>query len=99
MCPLIAAADRAVMPESVWTGLHEECPVSGLTYQVESPVLSSATAVMTVGYSGAAGSLGSEQVTFTYSGGRWCYEPADMNVYRDHNLAQAVAAAKGSGVC
>jgi hypothetical protein len=97
--PLIAPADRAVIPASVWTGLHKACPVSGLTYQVKTPVLSGATAVMAVGYSGAAGSLGSEQVTFTYAGGQWYYVPSDLTIYRGHTLAQAVAAAKADNLC
>lgn len=97
--PLIAPGDRAAIPESVWAGLHQACPVSGLTYKVQTPVLSGTTAVMAVGYLGAAGSLGSEQVTFTYSGGRWYYMPSDVSTYRGHDLAQAVAAAKAAGLC
>ncbi len=97
--PLIAPADRAVIAESSWTGVHQACPASGLTYQVKTPVLSGTTAVMAVGYSGAASAIGSEQVTFTYSGGRWYYVPSDTSVYRGHDLAQAVAAAKAAGLC
>jgi hypothetical protein len=97
--PLIAPADRAVIAESVWTGLHQSCPVPGLTYQVKTPLVSGAMAVMAVGYSGAASAIGSEQVTFAYSGGRWYYLPSDMSVYRGHDLAQAVTAAKAAGLC
>jgi len=54
---------------------------------------------VTVGYSGAAASFGSEQITFTYTGGKWYYQPSDLSVYAHHNLAQALAAAKAAGVC
>jgi hypothetical protein len=98
--PMIAPADRAEIPEAVWTGLHHQCgPSSGLTYRVSHPVLSGTTAVLSVGFSGAAAATGSEQATFTYTAGRWFYVPANMQVYRGHDLAQAVAVAKTDGVC
>lgn len=98
--PLIAPAARALIPESVWTGLHQQCgQKSGLSYKVAHPVLSGPTAVMSVGFTGAASAIGSEQVTFTYSGGRWYYEVPDLQVYQGHNLAQAVAAAKAANLC
>ena len=82
---MIDPAGRAQIQQSVWTGLHEECRNSasaGLTYKVASPVLAGQTAVMSVGFAGAASSLGSEQVTFVYSGSGWFYQPSDMSVYR-----------------
>ncbi len=99
--PMIAPTDRAVIRESVWTGVHRKCEsaAAGLSYKVSHPVLSGATAVVTVGLTGVASAIGSEQATFTYSGGRWYYVPPDMQVYRGHDLTQAVAAAKTEGYC
>ena len=99
--PLITSADRAVIAEGVWTGLHQECksPAAGLSYKVTHPVLSGQTAVMTVGFAGAASAIGSEQVTFAYEGGGWYYEVPNLQVYRGHTLAQAVAAQKAAGSC
>ena len=98
---LIAPADQAVIQESVWTGLHAKCHGGAvpLSYQVKDPVLSGSTAVVTVSLAGAASATASEQATFTFAGGRWYYVPPDMQVYRGHDLAQAVAAAKADGFC
>jgi hypothetical protein len=100
--PLIAPVAREDISESVWTGLHDQCRPSstaGLTYAVKDPVLAGTTAVVSVGYAGAAASLGSEQITFTYTAGKWYYQPSDLSVYQGHDLAQAVAAAKAAGIC
>lgn len=97
--PMIAPADRAVLAETVWTGLQRTCAqAKGLRYSVSHPVLSGATASMSVAFAGASAN-GTEQVTFTYSGGRWYYAPPDMQVYRGHDVAQAVVAAKAAGQC
>jgi hypothetical protein len=100
--PMIAPAARRSISETVWIRLHEECRSSataGLSYRVTDPILAGRTAVVTVGYAGAAASLGSEQVTFVYTSGKWYYEPADLSIYKDHDLRQALAAAKGAGLC
>ncbi len=99
---MIEPHDRRLIRKSVWTGLHEACEdqaSAGLTYKVAHPVLAGSIAVVSVGFAGAASSLGSEQVTFAYKGGRWYYKPADLSVYKSHDLAEAIAAAKADGLC
>lgn len=98
--PMIAPADRIKIRESVWIGLHNACKkTTGLTYAVKHPVLTGDIAVVSVGFAGAASSLGTEQITFVYTGGKWYYQPSDLRVYAHHDLAQAVAAAKAEGLC
>lgn len=100
--PMIDPADRSHIKETVWVGVHEQCKntaSSGLTYAVSHPILAGSTAVLTVGLAGVGAALGSEQVSFVYSGGQWYYQPSDMSVYRHHGLTAAVAAAKSAGFC
>jgi hypothetical protein len=52
-----------------------------------------------VSLAGAAASLGSEEQTFAYRGGRWLFSPSDVAAYRHHTVAQAVAALHAQGVC
>jgi hypothetical protein len=99
--PMIDPADRAQISEPVWVGLHYACrnrASAGRTYQVTHPVLAGSTAVVSVGFAGAT-ALGSEQVTFAYTGGHWYYKPSDLSVYAHHDLAEAVAALKAEGQC
>lgn len=100
--PMIAPAPRSSIREGVWVGLHARCwrlTTATLSYKVTHPILDGPIAVVTVGYAGAAAALGSEQITFKYAGGHWYYQPSDLSVYRHHDLAQAIAAAKADGVC
>ena len=99
--PLIAPAARRDIRERVWVGIHNRCrpTTATLAYKVTRPILAGTTAVVTVGYAGAAAAIGSEQITFTYINGKWYYLPSDLSIYRHHNLAQAVAAAKADNVC
>jgi hypothetical protein len=100
--PMIAPAARRYIRESVWVGLHNRCRPSAtatLSYKVTHPILAGTVAVVTVGYAGTAAALGSEQITFKYVGGNWYYQPSDLGVYRHHDLAQAVTAAKAGGIC
>ncbi len=99
--PMIAPAARHAIREKAWTGLHDKCrpTTANLTYKVTHPILAGKTAVVTVGYAGGASALGSEQITFKYVDDRWYYQPSDLSIYRHHDLAQALAAAKAAGVC
>jgi hypothetical protein len=99
--PMISPADQAFITPGIWTGLHAACPskAAGLSYTVSRPVLAGDVAVFSVGLAGAASALGSEQVTFTYSGSKWYYSPSDLHVYKHHDLAQAITAAKADGLC
>jgi hypothetical protein len=99
--PMIAPADRQYIREKVWTGVHQECksPSAGLTYSVKHPVLAGSVAVVSVSLSGAAAALGSEQVSFTYADGKWYYLPSDLSIYRHHDVAQALKAARAAGLC
>lgn len=99
--PLIASSARRDIRERVWVGLHNRCrpTTAPLSYKVTHPILAGTTAVVTVGYAGAAASLGSEQITLTYTDGKWYYLPSDLGIYRHHNLTQAVAAAKANNLC
>jgi hypothetical protein len=99
--PMISPTDKAFIATGLWTGLHAACPskAAGLSYTVSRPVLAGDVAVFSVGLAGAASALGSEQVTFTYSGSKWYYSPSDLHVYKHHDLAQAIAAAKAGGLC
>jgi hypothetical protein len=100
--PMIAPTDRKLIRQTVWVAVHRACRPStaaGLTYKVTHPILAGSIAVLTVGFSGAAAALGSEQITFSYASGSWYYQPSDMSVYRDHDVAQAIAAAKADDLC
>lgn len=100
--PMIVPSSRRYISKSVWVRLHVACknPASaGLTYRVTHPVLAGRVAVVSVGFAGAASALGSEQQTFTYVSGKWYYKPDDLYVYKGHDLAQAIGAAKQNGFC
>ncbi len=100
--PMIAPTDRGQISESVWVALHRKCvshATAGLSYSVTSPVLAGTTVVVTVSLAGIASSIGSEQISFTYSGGQWYYQPSDLSIYKGHDLAEAVAALKADGGC
>jgi hypothetical protein len=85
---MIAPAARRDISESVWTGLHNRCrpTTATLTYAATHPIL--ACTAVTVSYAGAASSLGSEQITFVYTAGRWYYQPSDLSIYKGHDLAR-----------
>lgn len=99
--PLLAPASRAAVSEHVYVAAHQQCrrASAGLSYKVSHPIVSGTTAVVTVSLAGAAASLGSEQASFTYSGGRWLYDIPDLAVYRHHTVRQALAALTAQGDC
>jgi hypothetical protein len=99
--PLLSPAARQVISQSVWMAVHEACrsTTAGLSYKVSRPELAGTTAVVNVSLAGAAAAIGSEEETFTYSGGRWLYAPTDLSIYRHHTAAQAVEAAKAQDLC
>ena len=100
--PMIAPKYRRHIKQAVWVGVHAACPsaAAGLSYKISDPIpAGSSTVIFTVSLAGVASSLGSEQVTMSYTGGRWYFDPTDVSIYHGHTLAQAVAAAKTDGFC
>jgi hypothetical protein len=98
---LLSPAPRQVVSRAEWMAVHHACrsTTAGLAYKVSRPELAGTTAVVNVSLAGAAAAIGSEEETFTYSGGRWLYAPSDLSVYQHHTAAQAVEAAKAQGLC
>jgi hypothetical protein len=98
---LLSPSARAAISETTWTGAHQACISRSpqLAYAVTQPVVSGTTAVVRVAVQGALSKLGSEEASFTYSGGRWWYSPPDMSAYQGHTTTQAVAALKAAGTC
>jgi hypothetical protein len=99
--PLLSPAARQVISQAEWVAVHQAChsTVAELSYKVSRPEVAGTTAVVNVSLAGAAAAIGSEEETFTYSGGRWLYAPSDLSVYRHHSAAQAVAAARAQDLC
>ena len=72
--PMIAPKYRRHIKQAVWVGVHAACPsaAAGLSYKISDPIpAGSSTVVFTVSLAGVASSLGSEQVTMSYTAGRW----------------------------
>jgi hypothetical protein len=68
---------------------------------VAKPVIAGNTAVMAVSVAGALSKLGSEEATFTYSGGQWGWTPSSLDaaIYSHGSVTADVAAAKAAGAC
>jgi len=97
---LLSPAAQKVIKERVWVRVHQECRgTPGLAYKVTRPVLAGSIAVVNVSLAGAASSLGSEEQSFAYRGGRWLYVPSDLSLYRHRTVPEILAGLKAQGVC
>lgn len=98
--PLLDPQARRRIPEATWVTVHDRCKgtAAGLSYKMGTPTLAGRSAVMSVSLAGAASSLGSEEVTFVYRGGRWLYAPSDLASYSGSPV-RIVARLKAAGNC
>jgi hypothetical protein len=97
----MAPSFTSQVPEPTYVAVHQDCPSSGLSYQVTDPVLTGNTAVVTVSLAGAASALASETMAFDYVSGKWLWAPsAQMTApYKAGSVAQIVTALKAEGPC
>ncbi len=98
---LLSPSARATVRESTWAGAYQACinHSTQLAYDVSQPEVSGTTGVVRVAIQGALSKLGSEEASFTYSGGRWWYVPPNMSAFQGHTTAQAVVALKAAKLC
>ena len=99
---LLSTGARQVVNRSKWVKVHDRCirsGTSGLSYKIGRITLAGNIAVVKVSLAGALSKLGSEEQSFTYSGGKWGFAPSDLSAYKGHTVAQTVASLKSMQLC
>lgn len=98
---LLSPAAQDAVSKATWAKAQQGCPNQGveLADTIKSVTLTGNTAVVRAAAPpGRVGWVYTVQV-FTYSAGRWGYNPYDLDIYRRYAVGQIVAALKARGYC
>jgi len=97
---IVPGLDKNISKE-IWVGVHDACknPSPGPTHLVSNGLQPVGLVDFSVSPAGAASALGTKQIYMTYSGGQWYYDPSNGWIYFGHSLSNAIAKAKGQGLC
>jgi hypothetical protein len=96
---LSPGAKRAIT-ERTWVTVHQQCKQApGTSYTVTQPVLTGSSAEVNVSPAGSQSELSSDRENLIYRGGKWCFVPPDLALYRDHTATQVLAELKSMGEC
>lgn len=97
---LLSPAAQKIIPERTWVQVHKKCnSAARANYKITPPVVTGARAVVNVSLASGPLNQPRDAEIFTYTGGHWLFEPADLLTYQHHTVPQIVATLKAQGVC
>ena len=97
---LLSPAAQKIISERTWVQVHKKCnSAARANYKITPPVVTGARAVVNVSLASGPLNQPRDAEIFTYTGGHWLFEPADLLTYQHHTVPQIVATLKAQGVC
>ena len=98
---LLSPAAQHAVTKTAWGKAQQGCPNLGaeLAGTIKSVTLTGYSAVVRAAPPAGRAGWVYTVLVFTYSAGRWGYNPHDLDIYRRYAADQIVAALKARGYC